>query len=278
LKKALKEHGLIVAGTIISALAFSAFMVPNRIAPGGVSGLSTIIHYLTGWSVGMVALVINILLFAVALGSMQRQFTVKSLYATVLFSFVVDFVPVFVPTGEPLLASVYGGIFMGLGIGMVFRGGASTGGTDMVAKMLHRRFRSIGVSWILFILDFFVVVLAGIFFNAELALYALASVFISAKMVDLVTDGWNFATAFYIISSKSDAIGRRIANELQRGVTALHATGVYSGQKKEVLFCVLEGRHQIVMLKRIVREEDSRAFVITSSVKEVMGEGFRELE
>ncbi|MGI6168841.1 MAG: YitT family protein [Christensenellales bacterium] len=278
MNKAIREHGMIVAGTAIAALSFSAFLVPNRIAPGGVSGLSTIIHYMTGWSVGMVALVVNVLLFAIALGSMQRQFTIRSLYATVLFSFIVDFVPVYVPTHEPFLACVYGGILMGLGIGLVFRGGASTGGTDMVAKMLHRRFKYIGVSWILFILDFAVVVLAGIIFNAELALYALASVFITAKMVDLVTDGWNFATAFYIISSRPEAIGRRIADELQRGVTALHATGVYSGQKKDVLFCVLEGRHQILALKRIVKDEDRQAFVITSSVKEVMGEGFRELE
>lgn len=146
-----------------------------------------------------------------------------------------------------------------------------------MAKVLSNRFRRIGVSKLLFMLDFVVVVLAGIVFDPEMALYALAAVFISTKVIDFVTEGINYATAAYIISKNPQAIAERLMGELERGVTALQGKGMYRQEDKQVLFCVVEGYRQVTQLKRIVREEDKYAFMILTNARETMGEGFKEL-
>ena len=275
--KIIKENALVLTGTVITAFGMAVFLVPNKIAPGGVSGLATILHYTLNLPVGVVMLVINVLLFLVAFRQMGKKFAFKSLYSTVLLSLLLDIIQIPAPTTDRFLACVYGGVLMGIGIGLVFRGGASTGGTDLVARMIHKKFRTIGENWLLFILDFAVVVMAAIFFDTELALYALAAVYLSSKLIELVSEGLRTPMAFYIISQKPEAISKRIIDEMERGVTALTGVGMYSGEQRNILFCILEGQHQVATLKRIIKEEDRKAFVSMTAVREVMGEGFKEL-
>ena len=272
-----REYFLIIGGTILIVLGLNLFLIPNKIASGGVSGAATILHYVFHWPVGTVTLCINIVLFALAFKDLGKSFGLKSLGATILFSVLLDVMQFQPLTSNPFLACVYGGVIMGLGMGLVFRGNASTGGTDLVAKMVHRRIPGIGIGWMVFFVDFLVVVAAGIAFNPELALYALATLYLSSHVIEIVLEGANSARAFLIISDKSLIIQQRIFSELQRGVTRINGQGGYSESDKQMLLCVLEGRQEIATLKKIVREEDSKAFLIISDVREVTGEGFGKI-
>ena len=277
LKKEILDNTLVILGTAIAALAMALFLVPNKIAPGGISGLATIIHYTMGLPVGAVMLFINIALFAVAYRSLGKKFAMKTLYSSVIFSVLLDLVQI-EPLGIDLfLSAVYGGVLMGIGIGLVYRGGGSTGGTDLMATLIHKKFRYIATNWLLFILDFMVVILAAIFFDTAMALYALVTVYITSKLIEIISEGFSSTMAFFIITEKPREISDRVIHELARGVTFVSGKGMYSNDEKNILFCVLEGRHQIATLRRIVKEEDKKAFVIMSSVREVMGEGFKEL-
>jgi uncharacterized membrane-anchored protein YitT (DUF2179 family) len=255
------------------ALAFELFLVPNRIAPGGVSGLGTILYHLFGIPVGISMLVLNAVLFVFGFREMGKEFGVKSLAAAVLLSIFIDLISLPPVTGDPLLASIYGGVIMGLGLGVVFRAGATTGGTVLFAKMIHRYFHFLSVAWVLFLVDFLVVVFAGFVFGPTMALYALVSLFVGSKAIDLVQEGLNAVKAFIIISDHSEEISLRILKDLDRGVTVLYGKGAYTKNEKNVLLCALN-RMQSAKLKAIVSEIDPKAFVLVADVTEAMGEGF----
>jgi len=271
-----KDIFLIVIGTVIAVLGMKLFLIPNKIATGGISGAATILHYVLGWPVGTVVLIVNAVLFLLAFKDQGKDFGFKSVFATALFAVLLDVMDFPSVTNDAFLACVYGGVVHGIGLGIVFRGNATTGGTDLIAKMVHKRFRFIGMSWIMFVLDFIVVVAAGIAFKPELALYALAALYLSTKVIAFILEGMNYARAFFIISGESKAIASRVMTEMGRGVTALRGKGGYSESERDVLLCVLEGRNETSILNRIVKEEDPKAFVIISDVREVAGEGFDE--
>jgi uncharacterized membrane-anchored protein YitT (DUF2179 family) len=194
-----------------------------------------------------------------------KSFAIRTAYGLALFSLLAEFIPIPKPQ-DMFLGCVYGGVLMGAGIGLVVRSGGSTGGTDMAAKMLSARFKHIGISTFVFAIDFFVI--------AGAALYAIASLYVTTKLIEVMTVGLAISKAFYIISDKNDEIAKVIMEKLSRGVTALSAKGVYSGAQKEVLLCVLRWHTEGAKLKRIVKSIDESAFVIVADVKEVMGEGF----
>lgn len=266
----------IALGCALGALAYPLFLVPNHIAPGGLTGLATVLNYLFHWPVGTTSLVMNVPLFIIGYRAMGRVFVVRSLVATVLFSVLIDVIPLPPMTQQPMLGALFGGVLVGAGLGLILRGGATTGGTDMVARMIHNRFQHISVGAILFFIDCCVVLMAGFFIEAEYALYAFVALYAASKLIDVVMVGLTREKACYIISTQHEQVKREIMEKLDRGVTVLHAEGGYSGQDRPVLLCVLSAQ-ELGRLKAIVREADEDAFLFISDAHEVLGEGFRKL-
>ncbi|HHW00303.1 MAG TPA: YitT family protein [Clostridiaceae bacterium] len=287
-----KEYLLIIIGSIITAASINIFLVPYKIAPGGVSGIATVIYYLTNGSisVGIIMLVLNVPLFIMGIKYIGKKFIVRTLFSTVFLSVAIDvteplansFIEKFLlgydqmaSYSDVLLYSIFGGFLMGLGLGMVLRSGATTGGTDLAAKIVHNFIPGFTVGQILLFIDTSVIIFAAISFGSfQLALYAIVTLYISSQVIDAILEGVNFAKAVFIISDKSDEISQKLMTTLDRGVTALKGTGMYTGNDREVLLCVVH-RGQLKQLKEIVNDIDKKAFVILTDVREVLGEGFK---
>lgn len=266
----------IILGSLIGAIAYPLFLVPNHIAPGGLTGVATVLNFLFQWPVGTVSLILNVPLFLVGYRSMGHVFAFRSLFATVLFSLLIDLIPLPPMTMEPLLGAVFGGVLLGAGLGLILRGGATTGGTDMAARMVHSHFQHVSVGALLFVIDCTVVLMAGVTIEAEYALYAFISIYVSSKVIDVVMLGLSSDKACYVISSQHEAIKELLIVKLDRGVTVLHAEGGYSGESRPVLLCVVSAQ-ELGRLKAMVRSVDEAAFVFISDAHEVLGEGFRKL-
>lgn len=274
MRRQVKDFILMTAGVGIAVAGLNLFLVPERIAAGGISGIATILYHLFNIPLGLTIALLNIPLFIFGLRVVGKSFALRTVYALALYVLAAELLPI-PPSQDLFLGCVYGGVLTGIGVGLVIRGGGSTGGTDMAAKMLSARFKSVGIGTFVFCIDFLVIVSAGVIFEPAVALYAIASLYITSKLIDVVTVGLSAAKAFYIISDNNDAISAAILEKLKRGVTALSARGVYSGREKSVLLCVLPWRTEGVRLKKIVRDVDPQAFVIVADVSEVLGEGFR---
>ena len=264
-----------LAGSFLVAAGLVAFLIPNRIAAGGVSGLATIIHYLLHFPVGAVILALNVPLFLLSLRELGIPFGIRTLYGTLTLGIWVDVLtPYLKPlTQDLLLAAIYGGVAVGIGMGLVFRFRGSTGGTDLAARLLNK-YVHISLGQSLLLIDFMVITAAGIVFSAELAMYALLSLFVSTQVIDLVQEGMGFAKAVYIISERTEEITRAIFRELDRGATSLKGRGLYTGRDREIILCVVS-RAQITALKDLVYRIDPQAFVIVTDAREVLGEGFQ---
>lgn len=271
------DYLIIFIGVNLTALALVWFLIPNKIAAGGVSGLATVLYYLWRWPVGLVILLVNLPLFLACLLLFGPRFGMKTFFGTVLLAVVVEYwgKTVHPVTLDPLLGALWGGVLSGVGVGLALRHHGTTGGTDLAAKLLTH-FTSLTMGQAILICDGLVIALAGyVFASVELMLYALISIVVSGKLVDGVLDGFNYAKGVYIISDRSDQIAARILAELDRGVTGLSGRGVYSGQTREILLCVI-GRGEEIRIKRLVKQEDPKAFLIITDVHEVLGEGFPE--
>ena len=274
--EAVAAYVQIVLGCIIGGAAYPLFLMPNNIAPGGLSGLAMILNYLFQWPVGMTSLIMNIPLFMVGYKTMGRVFVVRSLIATVLFSLAIDYLPLAPMSTDPLLGTLYGGILLGIGLGFILRGGATTGGTDMCARMVHKYLPFMSVGMFLFLIDCVVVIAAWIFIGSSEALYALICIFVSGKAVDMVMLGLSSNKACFVISDQWERVSQRLLTEMERGVTQLTAKGAYTGKDRPVVLCVLPPQ-EVARLKEIVRQEDERAFMFITEAHEALGEGFSSL-
>lgn len=279
-----RDFGLMSIGIVLTAWALDAFLIPNKIAAGGVSGLSTVIFYWAkahvGFSipVGTQMLVMNIALILVALRFRGLNYFAKTLYGAVGLSVMVDVFGRFtqpLASDDLLLAALYGGAITGIGMGLVFKAGGNTGGTDIVAQLLSHRF-PFGVGQIMLVVDASVTVLAALQFGPRLAMYGVVAIFVTTAAIDLVLEGVSVEKAVWIISDRAGRIGESINEEMGRGATRLEATGVYTGEKRGTLFVVL-ARNEIDDLKAIVAAVDPSALVIISNVHEAIGEGFKEM-
>ena len=268
-----KDYALIVLGTLIAGWSFGSFFLPYDVAPGGVTGISTILTKYIPLSVGVLSFIINVPLFLLGWKTVGWRFAVRSFVAMFLLSLFIDVLPAGDLTGDVMLASVFGGLLLGAGLGMVVRGGATTGGTDMAAKMVHNVIGFASIASILFAIDGLVVIVAALVFGVEAGLWALIALFVSSKAMDMVIKGFNTAMQFMITSNHSEEIVRRIHSEIDRGCTRLMAEGTYSGKSVGTLICVLS-RTEAPRLKKIVAEIDPRAFVTVCDVHEALGEGF----
>lgn len=272
-RQLVRDYLLLTLGALVTAFSFAAFFLPHDIAPGGVTGIATVLSSVTGLNVGLLSFLINLPLFAIGWRRVGWRFAARSFIAMLLLSLFIDVIPVFDLSGDMMLASLFGGVIMGVGLGMVVRSGATTGGTDMAAMIVHEHWSFLTVPMVLFAIDTVVVVIAAMAFGLQAGLFALVSLFTSTKAMDAVIKGFNTAMQFLIISAKQEEITRRIHSEMDRGCTRLEATGTYEGRKNGALLCVVS-RMEAAKLKKIVSEVDPRAFVTVCDVHEALGEGF----
>lgn len=273
LRKQLAHLMLVVLGVVTMTVSYNMFLVPAQIAPGGVSGAATIIYYLTGLPIGAVSFAINLPLFLIGWKTGGRGFILRTLLATALLSLLLDVVPLPTLTEDPLLNALFGGAILGAGLGFVVIGDATTGGTDLAAKMILTKIPHLSMAWTLFALDMVVIVAAAIAFSPEDALYALVTIFVSTKVMDFIVIGAKSARAFTVVSAKAEAISNRVMTEMERGVTCWKGRGMYSGGEVSVVYCVVSSR-EVPRVKSIILSEDPNAFIVISDAHEVGGEGF----
>ncbi|MGC4378587.1 YitT family protein [Fictibacillus sp. Mic-4] len=268
------EYVEILVGAAIVGLTFNLFLLPNEIAAGGISGLSTILHGLFGWSPAIVQWAFNIPLFFLGIILLGKDFSIKTLVGTVFLPLVVFLTQnVEPPTSNPLLGALFGGVGIGFGLGIVFRGKGSTGGTALIGQIIHKFTHiSSGISMVL--VDGCIVILSAVVFSLEKALYALISIYLTGKVIDIVQMGFSNSKMAIIISEREEEIRQVILNEIDRGVTKIPGIGGYTNNDRPVLMCVLD-QSELTKLKQIVVRVDPAAFVIVSNSVEVMGEGFQ---
>lgn len=264
----------ILAGLMLGAMAYQLFLIPNEIAPGGFTGVGQILNTLFGWNVGFVALVLNVPLFALSMRSMGWRFGIRSLLASFAFSMLIDYLPFGALTHDKMLAAIFGGVVAGVGFGLIMLGDATTGGSDMLGMLIHRKIKVIKVSSLVFSVDALVIVAAGIVYDVQEALLALVSTYIMARVLDRVLEGPNMAKAYFIISRKADEIAGAVMKNMGRGVTSLAGRGMYTGEDRSVLLCVIN-RRETLRLRTLVSGIDPCAFMIATDVREALGEGFQ---
>jgi len=268
------EYFYILIGSSLIAIAFNVFLLPNRVASGGVSGISTILSSTLGWQPAYIQWSLNIPLFIAGVVLLGRQFGIKTLVGTIFVPLVVFFTKDFeAATHDPLLASLFGGIGVGLGLGIVFRGKASTGGTDLAAQIIHK-YTGISLGRAVVLIDGLIVLAAAIVFDIEQALYALIGLFVTSKTIDFVQVGFGNSKMAMIITNKEEEVRQAILYEVVRGVTKLSGYGGYTENERPVLMCVVE-QSEFTKLKQLVKSIDPSAFVVVMDAAEVLGEGFQ---
>lgn len=272
---AVVDCAVIAVGAVLMGVALSVFMVPFKIAPGGVSGLATVLHYLAGLRVSVLIPLINIPIFIIGIIRLERDFLVKSVFGTVVLSIATETAAILPPpTSDPLISAVFGGAVMGIGISAVLSRGGTTGGTDILVLVIRRSFSEVSVGRLYLLIDGAVIAMAGLAFSSgEVIFYSAVSLVVSTYMTDAALEGLNLARLVYIISDSNREICDRIYAELKRGVTGLNSVSMYSGRSGRILMCVIR-KGQLSKLKKIIQDIDKDAFVIICDAKEVMGSGF----
>ena len=273
------KYALVALGSTLFAAGFQFFLYPNSIIVGGVSGIAMIINYLVGLPVGIMTIVLNIPLFIIAWKHFGGKFIISSLVGMLLSSVLVDVLAVidYSPTDDMLLACLIGGAIKGLGLGLIYYAGATTGGTDIIAKFVRLRFPYINFGTIVLLTDAVIIIaFAAIFGRVEAAMYAVIAMFVVSKVIDLVLYGIDNSSVCYIISENSEQLVKDITDKLHRGVTILSGEGAYSHRDKQVLLCVIK-RTQIADIRKIIKSIDENAFFIVSDAKNVFGKGFGDI-
>lgn len=276
------DYIFLVIGTGLVAVSIQCIYDPISLVTGGFTGLAIIVKELTqqliegGIPLWVTNIVLNIPVFLIALKIKGRRFIGRTLCGTFLLSawlYVIP--PIDLTQGDYILAAVFGGCIGGVGMGLVLLAKATTGGTDMVATLIQHYMRHYSIVQIMQILDGIIVLCGFYVFGIRAALYAIVAIFITSKVSDGLMEGFKFSKAAYIITDQYELVAKKIMKELDRGVTGLNARGMYSGEEKCMLYCVVSQK-EIVQVKEIVAEVDPGAFVIVSDAREVLGEGFQE--
>jgi len=278
--KNILKYFVITLGAMVYAVGFQLILFPNSIVSGGISGIAMIINRLSGLPVGVMTIVLNIPLFVVAWKHFGGGFIISSVIAMFLSSVSIDLLSLidYVVTDDMLLACIMGGILKGAGLGLIYYMGASSGGTDIVAKVVRKKYPHFNMGTLLLWLDVSVIVAYAVIFRLfESAMYAMVTIFVVTKVVDLVLYGFNTSVLCYIISDSSDKIvDEIISGDLHRGVTLLSGEGAYTHREKHVIMCVVK-HAQITEIRRLVRRIDDHAFVIVTDAKNVFGKGFESI-
>lgn len=271
-----KIYGIITLGVLLAAAGISVFLTPSKVVAGGVSGVGIIINGLYGFPVGTFMLLMNIPILLLGFKMLGKGFLLKTLYGTFMLSVFTDlmsYIPHF--TYDPLLCALFGGALVGIGMGLVFLIGATTGGVDVLAKILNKLFPAFDVGKCLFIIDFIIIFTSGmVFSDIELCLYGIISLLVVTYLIDTIIQGANSAKMVYIISDCYERIADAILNELSRGLSSIDICGMYKNQNRKMLMCVLK-KHELVKLRNMVTKIDENAFIIFIGAREVSGEGFK---
>lgn len=268
----------IALGVFLMAVSLNFFLEPNTIAPGGVTGIGIILKKITGFPVYLTNLAINIPLFIIGVIVLGKAFGAKTLFATVGLSFFLKYVPYEIVTKDLLLSAVFGGVIMGIGLGIVFKFGGTTGGTDLAGSILNKFFPGLSIATFMMLIDLVVVVTAGIVDKrVETSLYSIISLYLTARIIDLMLEGLGYMKAFLIITNKPEEISQTVIKKLDRSVTLFKGKGMYTKEERDMLLCVVN-RSQFTKLKEIVVGIDENAFVMVTEMHEVLGEGFKEIK
>lgn len=267
------------AGAIIYAIAINGFTAPNNIAPGGVTGVATMLNYAIGTPIGVVVFIINIPIVIWAVVEIGYKLVTKTIICIILNSLAIDILAPIIPVyhGDPLIITLIGGVCEGVGLSLVFFRGATTGGTDMVARLLNHRLRHMSMGKLMLMLDgCIVVVSAFVYHSIESAVYACVVIFVSTQLIDTIMYGTDIGNGkmFFIFSKESEKIAERIMTELERGATFIKSRGAYMQQEGEMLLCAVR-RFEVYHISEIIRTTDPDAFVIVGDAGEITGEGFK---
>ena len=286
-----RDYILIAFGALIQAVSLRIFYVPADLASGGVSGISQLINHFTGWPIGLMILIGNVPLFVLGwrfLGG--RRFALRTAVAIVTYSLLTDLLlklPFFAPNGaasvlindlkgDIFLNSLYGAIISGIGYGLVYRARGTSGGSDILARILNK-WRGVSMTQSYLVVDTAVILSAGFVFGWKQALYAMITLYVSGLVADTVLEGGGTVRTAMIVTSKPEDVSARVMENLERGVTVLEGTGAFTGTSKPVLYCVIT-RAEVATLKTIVNEIDPEAFMVIGVAHEALGEGFRPLK
>ena len=280
MKRVLKDLLWYILGCLIYSSAITMLISVNEISPGGFTGIATAINYLSGFSSGVILLILNIPVLIIGFLKFGKEFIIKTAVATVLLSLSLTFTDLVLPSFkiDKILAAVFGGIMMGLGLSIVLLHGATTGGVDIIAKLINNRFRHFIVGRIILISDSLVILFAVFCYrNVEIALYSVISIYASSKIMDRILYGGDRGKIIYIVTNSAKDICGEINRKLKRGVTVLKATGAFTGQEHSLLFFTVR-IHEVSAVYEIIDKYDENAFVVVADVGEIIGEGFKMLE
>ncbi len=265
-----------VTGSFIYTFAINIFSIPNHLSLGGFTGVSTILNSLFGTPIGLTMLLLNVPFFLIAFRVFGTKFIIRTTVATAICSVTLDLPLPFLPTysGDVLLSAIFCGVLSGLGLAIILIRDATTGGTDLIAKLIHKKSPHISIGTVILLADVLVVTASGIVYKSfENALYSAVVIFISSRAIDFIIYGKGGGKLLLVVTNYADEIRLLITNEMSRGVTVLPAKGGYTGQNKNMLMCAIRS-HEIAKLNRIIRSVDEKAFVIVTDAGEILGEGF----
>lgn len=277
LKKLLIEITGTVIGALIMAIGISLFLLPNQLSSGGISGIATILYYLLKIPMGTSILIINIPLFIISIYKVGKTFFLKSLIGTISLSIFIDFLDKLNPlTEDRFLACIYGGIIIGFGTALILKVNSSTGGTDLVGKVVKEYRPTTRIGNIITILDVVIIILNAIFFKEiEVGLYSAITIYLMGKFIDIIFEGIYFTKLIYIVSEKAEEIAINIGEEIGRGTTGIYGKGMYTNEDKLILMCAVT-RKDVARTIQIITKIDKNSFVIVTNSREVLGLGFKD--
>jgi uncharacterized membrane-anchored protein YitT (DUF2179 family) len=279
-RASLSDYLFILVGALVQALAMRLFLVPAELVSGGISGLAQLINYYTHWPIGLMVFAGNVPLFFMGWQHLGGpRFALRTALSIIAFSFFTDFLVLFVPNGivhDLFLNCLYGGLMLGVGLGLVYRGKGTSGGSDIIGRILNHSL-GISISQSYLVTDTLVILAAGFVFGWENALYALVTTYVSGLAAEMVLEGSGVFRTAMIVTANPGKVAEEIMSVLERGVTLLEGTGGYTGQDRPVLYCVIT-RAEVSRIKEIVKQADPKAFMVISMAHEALGEGFRPLK
>ncbi|HCE18487.1 MAG TPA: YitT family protein [Anaerolinea thermolimosa] len=280
-RDSLADYTYVLLGALVQAFAMRLFLVPAQLVSGGISGASQLINFYTGWPIGLMVFLGNVPLFLLGWQHLGGpRFALRTALAVTGFSFFTDMLGVFLPpegiVHDLFLNCLYGAVVLGVGLGMVYRGKGTSGGSDILGRILNEKI-GISISMAYLITDSIVILASGLVFAWENALYALAVTYVSGLVAEMVLEGTSVFRTALIITSRPEEVAQKIMTDLERGVTILNATGAYTHTERPVLYCVVT-RPEVSRIKAIVKEVNPRAFMVIGQAHEALGEGFRPLQ
>lgn len=273
----LMKYLLSIIGGALVGIGEAWLLIPLKLTTGGFNGISMLVYYIFGMPVFLVSLILNIPLFLVSLKILGVKYSLRTLLSMLSLSLMLNVVASWTPlTNDMLLASIFGSAIIGIGIAIAINGGSTTGGTDLLAKLIQSKFKHLNLGEVILIIDGIIIAIAAVTFESiEIALYSSIAVFVMSKVIDFILVGGKYAKAIFIISDKHEEISKFIMNEVKRGVTVLDGKGAYSGNDKKVILCIANKR-EIPKIKDYIHEIDNSAFLIVTTVAEAIGSGFQK--